>query len=383
MRLSHLFVYLIITLCTGVAVAASPVAYVYMTGLGGIDAYEVSSAGKVTPIKGSPFTHTSGQAVGTNGTHFITQDPYFLYSYDVASGGVIGREVSKVEASFYSGGCGLITQAELDHTGQYVYVSLGACGGWLQKYAIAKTTGELTFKGEVPLQPTAPGWWNTLPTFIGNDVNDAVAIGVQYTPNLGSDPCTPYFSGASIWTDPASQPGWYYYSPTGPITDDPTNHLAVAMAPVNVPALQCGVYGPTQLASYTVPSPTQHGGAVGLLTTNTWDHMPTVLGYINTMKISSSGKLLAVAWGTGVQFYHFNGADPITPFTGMIGTSGFIAAMAWDNSNHLYALNGESGRLHVYTATPTEVKEVSGSPYDIGRPTGVGIQGALIVRSIP
>jgi WD40 repeat protein len=364
---------------TGVALAASPVAYVYLTGPGGIYAYEASSAGNVTAITGSPFTQTSGQAVGTNGTHFITQDPYFVYSYDVASDGVIGKEVSKIDAASNNGGCGVITQAELDHTGQYVYVALGSCGGWLQKYAIAKATGELTFVSEATLQPTAPGWWNTLPTFTGNDVNDVAAVGVQYTPTLGSDPCAPYFSGVSVWVDPTTPPGYFYYSPTGPMSDDPTNHLAVATAPVS----QCGVYGPTQLATYTVPSPAQHGGSVGLLSTNTWDNMPTVLGYINTMKISSAGNLLAVAWGTGVQFYHFNGAKAITPFTGMIGTSGFIAALGWDSADHLYALNGESGRVHVYKATTTEVKEVSGSPYDIGWPTGVGVQGALIVRIIP
>jgi hypothetical protein len=49
-------------LCSGVAVAASPVAYVYVTATvsepdtpGPIYAYSAASNGKLTPIKGSPF----------------------------------------------------------------------------------------------------------------------------------------------------------------------------------------------------------------------------------------------------------------------------------------------------------------------------------------
>jgi hypothetical protein len=69
-----------------------------------------------------------------------------------------------------------------------------------------------------------------------------------------------------------------------------------------------------------------------------------------------------VATGTGVQVFHFNGASPITPFTGIIGTSGYIDHLGWDVWNHLYALN-VSNKLHIYAVTSSGVKEVSGSPY--------------------
>ncbi|MGA2560987.1 MAG: hypothetical protein ABSF17_15015, partial [Terracidiphilus sp.] len=68
---------------------------------------------------------------------------------------------------------------------------------------------------------------------------------------------------------------------------------------------------------------------------------------------------------TGVQFYHFNGAKPITEYTGIIGVSGYVSSMNWDKSNHLYAVNGASGRLHIYDVTPTKEAEVAGSPYTI------------------
>ena len=115
----------------------------------------------------------------------------------------------------------------------------------------------------------------------------------------------------------------------------------------------------SQIASYTI------GKDGNLSTTNTWQDMATFAnGSMNEMKMAPSGKLLAVSVQTGVQFYHFNGAKPITEFTGVIGTSGFITTMAWDTDNHLYAINGATGRLHIYEATPTSVKEVSGSPYN-------------------
>ena len=76
--------------------------------------------------------------------------------------------------------------------------------------------------------------------------------------------------------------------------------------------------------------------------------------------MSQSGKLLAV--GPGLQVFHFNGAEPITKFTGLLPTAP-ITHIHWDNNNHLYALS--SNKLYVYTVTPTSVEEVPGSPYTL------------------
>jgi hypothetical protein len=102
--------------------------------------------------------------------------------------------------------------------------------------------------------------------------------------------------------------------------------------------------------------------------------MPTISNP-SLMVISPAGNLLAFAAGTGVQFYHFNGAKPITEFTGIIGTSGYISRMSWDKSNHLYAINGGTGNLHIYEVTTTSAHEVPGSPYVI--PSGA--TNALVV----
>jgi hypothetical protein len=110
------------------------------------------------------------------------------------------------------------------------------------------------------------------------------------------------------------------------------------------------------LASYTVDSKGD------LTSTNTWENMPTLAGDIYAFLMSPAGKYLAVATQTGVQVFHLNGASPITPFTGVIGTSGYIDNLGWDVLNHVYALN-VSNKLHVYTVTSSSVKEASGSPY--------------------
>jgi outer membrane protein assembly factor BamB len=97
---------------------------------------------------------------------------------------------------------------------------------------------------------------------------------------------------------------------------------------------------------------------------------------VNDMKMSPSGKLLAVAGQEGLQIFHFNGADPITKYTGLLTTDP-VAQMFWDNSNHLYAISPTTGKLRVYTITPTSFEEPAGSPYDIEKPD------TLIVQPLP
>jgi hypothetical protein len=140
---------------------------------------------------------------------------------------------------------------------------------------------------------------------------------------------------------------------------DPTNHVAFLMQPANPPG--CAP-GPLQLANYTADA------SGNLSTTNTYADMPaTSIVNFSDMKMSPSGKLLAVAGNEGLQIFHFNGAKPVTQFTGLV-TSDPITQMFWDNDNHLYAISASSAKLHIFTATPSTVKETSGSPYTIASP---------------
>ena len=94
-----------------------------------------------------------------------------------------------------------------------------------------------------------------------------------------------------------------------------------------------GATGPTQLATYTVESSGM------LATSSTRTNMPAVaVGNVNYLKMAPSGKLLAVAGSAGLQVFHFNGASPITKFTGQL-TKTSIDQCFWDNANHLYAIS--------------------------------------------
>jgi hypothetical protein len=385
--------------CTGMVVAQTPVAYVYvaedtnnLTTISPIAAYAASSDGKLTPLPGSPFTNTTGVMIGTNGTYFLTADGNYttthnyVHVYKVGSNGVIGEEVSKLDTHPW---CAEEGGGLLDHTGQYLYLD-GAQGcdpGYLS-FALSKS-GELTFKGNIYVPLDA----GVLPVFSGND-----KFVYNFVPSPGSGaPCpTNDFIGLGressgalenisfSETDPTPPPGGYQAFQDGLVTDDPTNHLASL---VTFQVGDCGQSGPTYtgIASYTIES---NGD---LVSTNTWENVAPLGGNISTgwaMKMNAAGNIVALTLGTGLEFFHFNGASPVTPFPGkpIIGDSGYITNMEWDGDNHLYALNGLSGRLHVYSATPSgTVTEAPGSPYlPINNCTAYGCSPqSIIVRRIP
>ncbi len=93
--------------------------------------------------------------------------------------------------------------------------------------------------------------------------------------------------------------------------------------------------------------------------------MPAVTDSVGGLLINPSGNIVAVAVTPGIEFFHFNGAEPVKAFTGVVGTTGWIISMAW-SGNTLYAVNGASGKLHVYDVSTTKVVEAKGSPYSIG-----------------
>jgi hypothetical protein len=354
-------------LCTGVAFAASPVAYVYEGATYSPDqpSHQISSLiwgyaaapdGKLTPIDGSPFVHTAGHMVGTNGTNFITQDGSVLYSYSVSSTGAIGALVSQINTLLY----GNAGSAELDRAGSYVYMpSDYGAGPAIQTFQVSKA-GVLTLKGEIYIGDSNQVMLSP-PSITGNS---EFGIALSYRPGFS-------FPIAQVNTLVRESTGMLNLAPnttvinpapnlqwTGSQSPDPTNHLAVL--------LDSGVGGGL-LASYTLSSQ-------GLVSTNTLENMPSpgaaLGGFIS---LNPAGTILAApCFGctpgdfTGINFFHFNGAKPITqlPYH-IVSTHGFFDGVAWDKADHLYALNVVSGGLHVYTVTPTSVVEAPGSPYDI------------------
>ena len=321
----------------------------------------------------------------------MTADTTTLFAYAVESNGGVGKLVSTINTQLYAGyQCGTIGYSEggtvvgageFDHTGTTIYVPLNGgqddngnllCNG-LQTYTISKT-GMLTFKGATEFNQDNVGITGlpSLPTITGNgkfafsfqrivydnecgpflNTYAAESGGVlAYHPQFGEG------GGPGPQLPPGSAPsaGWILF---GAMTDDPTNHVALTMyTTTDEDCEDFPTFGPPQLVSATVNS----NGSI--TTTNTYKNMPTLAGggYLASIRLDYTGKILAVATGTGVQFFHFDGAKPITAFTGVIGVSGYITQMSWDGHGHLYAQN-ISGKMHVYSVTTKSAKELPGSP---------------------
>ena len=351
---------------------STTVAYIYVQTTKGVKVYDASSLGKLTEVSGSPFK-TTGAMIGSNGTHFITLGTDYVHSYPVASNGAIEEQASEIDTRSYSGAnCGTTRGGVL--FGQDVYVALtnaakdgagtGVCDA-LQTFRVPNT-GTPAFLGSTVFDTDDPFVVGTitLPVLSGNG---AFAYAVEAEGHGACEDTIATFAGNSSVLDltifggeigPIAEQNQLYF-PTPLMATDASNHLAMVM--FSEATAPCGASFPPQIASFTV-------GSKGELTsTNTFENMPVVEMTGNQlMNISPSGEVLALTVGSGIQFFHFNGAEPVTKFTGTIGTTGKIVSMQWDNSNHLYAVNGASGKLHVYTVTPASVVEAAGSPYAIG-----------------
>jgi hypothetical protein len=309
----------------------------------------------------------------------ITLGTQYLHSYPVAANGTIKAQVSQINTESYGGGdCPSAGTAAMDLSGQYVYVQ--NCSNY-QTFQIATTSGALDFRGF-----TNTGTSFSYPLVISG--NDQYAFDMN--PYFDGDPEDTTVQVLKRQSDGVLE---YWNSLNGSLyeyslvdgdnfpwilTAGTANTMAVSIASVTYPdGPNFPVNEPTVIASYTMDS----GGNLNSMGNPLIpDVGPTV------MNISPSGKLLAVGGDYGVakplplvlgpsglEVYHFNGADPITPYTKPLNDAP-IDQIHWDNNAHLYALSDQSNLLYVYTVTPTSFSQAPGSPYKIN-----GSANALVV----
>lgn len=370
----------------------SHVAYVYVGTTKGVYLYDAASNGALTLVSGSPFA-IAGNAIGSNGKYFASLGTDYLHSYPVASNGAIEQQVSQINTQSYSGNqCGTSAAGVFDHSGHDIYVELAQNGGSancnaFQSFEIS-SAGSLTFIGSI----TFDVGFSALPSPITITANDAYAF--DGLPIFACGEQTNAFlressgalaSNTLTITGPTPKPGWSISS-LPPVTADPTNHLAVAVHAS--PSDSCGgPYSTAQLASYTVDS------QGNLTSTNTGQNMPAPRVYPTVMNMSPSGQFLAIGGNvaksasngtqsTGLDVFHFNGADPITSYSGTLTTTP-IDEIHWDSSNHLYALSNSTGKLYVYTVTPGSITAAPGSPYSISSPNALVVVPTLTTCSAP
>ena len=85
------------------------------------------------------------------------------------------------------------------------------------------------------------------------------------------------------------------------------------------------------------------------------------------MSVSPAGNLLAVGGDNGLQVFHFNGSNPITPYTKRLAWTNYD--LAWDAHKHLYGI--DKGGLHVWRITPTFWTHAS--PYPLSGPVALTV----------
>jgi hypothetical protein len=349
------------------AQSASTAAYVYVQiqgPAGAVYGYSASSAGQLSAISGSPFKPGT-KIVGGTGSQFFTIGKTLLHSYAVGSNGAIGSQKSQIPFLDYSGSaCGSSTglsDAVLDHSGQYVYVLLenggdGTCSAY-QTYKI-NNDGSFTFDGDSQVT-YASGGGTDKPSILGNEtfayaddffghVNGIIGFQRQSAGTLE-------FSGSlvpSFFNSENYGTGYPDASPVG-------NYVVLQVFP--------NTSNPPQLGSFTV------GSNGTLSSTNAPSDMPVsqLQGPYSTFSPDSKyfvlygGQFAPSTAGNGIEIYKFNGASPLTLYHKLL-TGTPIDQVAWDSSNHLYAISKAANKLYVFTVTATGISQ--DGTYAIGSP---------------
>jgi hypothetical protein len=363
--LSALSTVLLITGCQGVANSAAPQAavasafvYVLSNPNGNnfaINVFSTDSTGQLTPVPGSPFA-ANVSAIAANRNYLFGTDGTNIYSFSIAANGAL-TQVSSINAMQSIPVAGVVSLS-IDGTGTTLYAHLiNDSNDDYESFSVDHSTGVLTYLGA-----TSTGLGASPLSFAGNSVYGfSTSCFHGFTQILSfkrnnDGTLAEVFDGLTDSPDPAR------LCP-GAVAAGPTSNLAVAFVPGGAPG------GPPQdngavLAVYTVDSS-------GFLTTSsTVANMPqTAVG--GMIEMSPSGKFLA-AGGLGLQMFHFNGSDPITPFTGLL-TNDQIDQMVWDNDNNLYAISQSASKLSVFTVTATSAGPAPGSSYAITNPRGIAI----------
>jgi len=339
-----------------------PSAYLYVTSNPSSNTYEINgysaaSDGTLSTIAGSPFGKTNNTlSPMANTSHWLfVSDGVYIYSFSIASTGALKR-ISSINAQQYDSSGGTSGYLVLDHTGTTLYnLQLDGVGdNAFEFFNKNSTTGALTYSGSSPVSAA----YGSL-AFIGNNVYAYGSACIQlsaafYGFSRRSDGTLTRLSlNPPIPPNPNGN-----YCPTG-VAADPASDVAIPFLLEGQPPVQLGVYT---------------ADSSGNLTTNsTYQNMPsTAVGFVNDMATSPSGNLLAVAGSGGLQVFHFNGSNPITPYTGLLATHN-ITQIRWDSHKHLYGVSPSSGRLYVFTVTSTGYKQAPGSPHSITNPKAITV----------
>lgn len=343
-----------------VALIATPTAYVYVAhttsnGNGQIDGFVASSNGALTAISGSPFPYAVNYMAVSGRTLFGVEGGdgadagQVIESYLIGSNGALIFQTSQKVPDSYGGVISIYT----DRTGSSLYADYLITNNDYLSYNVTPSNGTLAYVG---MLEEGPAQGSPLSFVVGNEFGYSSAcyhyMAQIYGLERGNDGS---LSLLNISPELPEEKSGGFYCPWRAATDS-TNHVAVAMQPLN---LDWNPDGPWQIATYTADS------AGNLTTGSTYSNMPSVkVGNVVDYKTSPSGKLLAVAGAAGLQLFGFNGGNPIRSLTGPI-LSTPLDQVFWDNANHIYAVSRTTGQLYVFCVSAKGVMQAPGSPHAI------------------
>jgi hypothetical protein len=352
--------------------SAGSVAYVYVSARVGatnrteIRAYAAAPDGRLTRVQGSPF---AGDVtfMAVNGLYLFGAGTAGTYinAYSIEPDGGLRYAAASNVVQPNNSACDSPGALVFDHTGATLYnldeFATSCASAAYQGFAVQKVNGRLDLVNEAEA-----GVSGTILSFIGNNKfaygADCVKSSARIYGFVRSSDGS--LENLNLNAPLPSAPANHNWCPAA-LAADTTSYLAIPMIPSSGPA---GQIGPAQLASYTV----QSDGT--LITSSTYANMPKVMtADLIGISMAPSGKLLAVAGMGGLQIFHFNGPDPITPYTGLI-VKQEVDQLFWDNANHLYAISQAAGKLWVFTVTPTGYSLAPNSPYSINDPQNIAVQ---------
>jgi hypothetical protein len=352
----------------------APDAYVYVASSSNnnsVQTYAFSAAadGTLTPLAGSPFP-TGVSLMAANRNYLFGTNGIDIDSFSIATDGTF-QQVASINAQQLNGQlpngtyCGGPGALFLDPTGTALYANDydgNICANnAFQFFSLNSSSGQLTYLG---VSSAASPEFLGVMSFIGNKIDAYGSSCYHYKALIYGFARNSDGTLTSLNMNPAmpaAQSGVFYCPYLA--AADTGDHVAIPVQPLDDASWQ--PVAPYQLASYTADS------SGNLTTTSTYSNMPSIsAGFVRAIAMSPAGDLLAVAGTGGLQVFHFNGADPITPYTGLLLTDE-VDQIFWDNDNHLYAIGQAAGKLLVFTVTPTMNSQAPGSPYTITSPTNV------------
>jgi hypothetical protein len=350
-----------------------PVAFVYVSSnpnnssTNEINAYAASTDGRLTPVTGSPFANdVTSMAVNAKYLFGSTRNGIYVSTIRIEPDGSLEWRGRTDIVQFNPDDCGASGPLFLDRTSSSLYDTefrSDCSNNSYQSFGIDQT-GALHNLGA-----TSGDAWLSLPaTFIGNNVYaySAVCLSNTYWEINGYKRSSSNGALSSINISaptPTAKAGDFWCPSL--TAADPTNHVAITLQAVDQ---NFNPDGPARLATYTADN------SGNLSTTSTLQNMPqSAVGAVNDIRMAPRGTLLAVAGTSGLQVFHFNGSNPLTPDTGLL-TKDPIDHTFWDNDHHLYAISQNAGRLYVFTVTSSSAAQAPGSPYTISHPQNIAVQ---------